>query len=186
MLARPSGNILGEATTGGGNILNEAMRHMGAPIRWCDRDTRRHSRLRDDQDENLRVGTVNDLERGRQSSDAVSNMERHLIHDLYRKRVQSLALPCIAGFGALLFAARIGDANGMPVWSLQVIGLLVGVGAFCAMSRLFKCPGCKMNLMWHMMLKGPIGNWLEGSLALRCCPKCGFSEKDSAAHSRRT
>jgi hypothetical protein len=57
----------------------------------------------------------------------------------YRKRVESLALPCIAGFGSLLFASPISGRIGMPMWSVQVIGLIVGVCSLYAMSRLFRC-----------------------------------------------
>jgi len=116
----------------------------------------------------------------------MSEIESRPMFARSRHQIDIWAVPCIAAFGAILFASPIGTRTGVPFWFVELAGLIVGACSLYAMSRPFKCPGCRTNLMFFVMLKGPIGNWLEAVIALRSCPKCGFDGQDSPPQSGRS
>ena len=116
----------------------------------------------------------------------MKNLESREMFAEHRKRVESLTWPCIAGFAAVLFASPISAIIGLPIWSIELAGSIVGGCFLYVMSRPFRCPGCRTNLMFHVMFKGPIGNWVEGALAFRSCPRCGFPENDASRKSRQS
>lgn len=88
----------------------------------------------------------------------------------------------VPGALAVLFSGSIGSVVKLQPWHIAVAGLFaLVVGLYWSASGA-RCPSCRLNLLWHGMAHARHADWFTWLVAVRSCPRCGYS---ASVHSDR-